>query len=165
MSNTTHQVAIALGANLGDRLASLRMAVEKLSLHVDITTRSCLYETAAAYVADQPIFLNAVIIGTTKLEPLPLLWMMKDLESEIGRAPTFRYGPRVIDLDILFYGDLVMETPELIIPHPRIQERDFVLRPLCDIAPEWRHPLFGTSAAEMLTALPEGDIKNLGAAW
>jgi 2-amino-4-hydroxy-6-hydroxymethyldihydropteridine diphosphokinase len=155
-------VALALGSNLGDRLDSLRRTVKALASCVEITAASPVYETAPAYITDQPVFLNAVVSGTTKLEPLPLLWDLKNIEREIGRTPTFKFGPRVIDIDILFYGDLVFETSELTIPHARMQERDFVLRPLSDVAPEWRHPKIGKTVAELLALLPDSTMSRFG---
>ena len=159
----TTKIALALGSNVGDRLSYLKAAVKALEPYVDVTAKSRIYETAPAYVSDQPAFLNAVVMGTTKLEPLALLWLLKDIESEIGRQPTFRYGPRVIDIDIIFYGDTVMETPELTIPHPRLAERDFVLRPLCDIAATWKHPQSGKTVEEMLALLPDNALPCLDA--
>ena len=148
------QVALGLGSNAGDRLAFLRTAIEALAPYVNITAKSKIYEVAPAYVSDQPPFLNAVVLGTTKLQPLALLWQIKNIESEMGRAPTYHYGPRIIDIDMLFFGDEIVTTPELMLPHPRLAERDFVLRPLGDIAPEWRHPQKGQTVAEMLDLAP-----------
>ncbi len=159
----TIPVALALGSNLGDRLDSLRQAIKALAPYVEITALSPVYETAPLYVTDQPPFLNAVVIGMTKLEPLALLWTAKDIESEIGRTPTYRYGPRVIDIDIILYGDRIVDTPELSIPHRRVAERDFVLHPLSDIAPEWRHPKNGQTVAEMCALLPSNTVMSLGA--
>jgi 2-amino-4-hydroxy-6-hydroxymethyldihydropteridine diphosphokinase len=156
------KIALALGSNLGDRLASLQAAVKALSPYVSVTAVSPVYETAAAYVTDQPAFLNAALIGTTTLEPLALLWMLKDIESEVGRTPTFRFGPRVIDIDIILYGDAVLTTPELTIPHLHMAERDFVLIPLNDIAPDWKHPRNGKTVSELRAALPESSVTNLG---
>jgi 2-amino-4-hydroxy-6-hydroxymethyldihydropteridine diphosphokinase len=155
-------VALALGSNLGDRLGTLRKTVQALAPIVKIDRVSDIYETAPAYVTDQPVFLNAALVGTTQLEPLPLLWAVKNLESEIGRTPTYRFGPRVIDIDIIFYSDLVLKTPELTLPHARAHERDFVLRPLSEIAPAWKHPVLGKTAAEMLALLPAGPMTCLG---
>jgi 2-amino-4-hydroxy-6-hydroxymethyldihydropteridine diphosphokinase len=146
----TVKVALALGANVGDRLAALRAAIDGLKPYVAITAKSPVYETAAAYVAGQPAFLNAALVGETKLEPLVLLRAVKDLENDLGRMPTFHYGPRAIDIDIIFYGDESVALPELAIPHPRVAEREFVLRPLSDIAPSWRHPQSGLAVKEML---------------
>jgi 2-amino-4-hydroxy-6-hydroxymethyldihydropteridine diphosphokinase len=157
-------VALALGSNVGDCLDSLRRAVKALAPYVNVTSISPVYETAPVYVTNQPVFLNATVVGTTKLEPLALLWTVKDIESEIGRTPTYRYGPRVIDIDIIFYGDRIIETPELTIPHKRVDEREFVLRPLCDIAPEWKHPVSGKTVAEMRALLPASGMACLGQA-
>ena len=120
-----------------------------------ITALSPIYETPPAYVTAQPSFLNAAITGMTSLSPLALLWSLKYLEGQLGRQPTFRYGPRVIDLDLLLYGDQILKDSELSVPHPRIAEREFVLRPLADIAPGWKHPVTGVTVAEMLTCLAE----------
>ncbi len=157
--NDTHpatEICLALGANIGDRLASLRAAREALAPFVQITDISGVYETQPAYATDQPIFLNAVVRGMTALEPLALLYTLKDIVHEIGRRPTFRYGPRVIDIDILFYGALELHTPELSIPHLLMQERVFVLKPLADIAPDWVHPALHKTVLQMLEDLPEG---------
>jgi len=160
--NPLSPVALALGSNLGDRLEFLRRAKKALGACIDIKAVSSVYETKPAYVTDQPPFLNAVVLGTTKLEPLALLWTVKDIENELGRTPTFRYGPRVIDIDILFYGDAILETPELKIPHARMHERDFVLHPLSELAPDWKHPKIGKTASEMLTLLPSATMPCLG---
>ena len=156
-------IELALGSNTGDRLASLKNAVEALAPYIEITAKSKIYETLPAYVSDQPAFLNAAVIGTTKLEPLALLWLLKGIESEIGRLPTFRYGPRVIDIDIIFFGNTVLETPELTLPHPRLAERDFVLRPLSDIASTWKHSQNGKTVAEMLALLPDNRLPCIDA--
>jgi 2-amino-4-hydroxy-6-hydroxymethyldihydropteridine diphosphokinase len=155
-------IALALGSNVGDRLAALRMAIKSMEPFVTVTALSPVYETAAAYVTDQPAFLNAALSGTTTLEPLTLLWTLKDIETLVGRAPTFRYGPRVIDIDILFYGERVVQTPELTIPHPHMAERAFVLRPLHAIAPDWEHPLTKKTVAHMLSQLPADETPCLG---
>jgi len=155
-------VALALGSNLGDRLENMRAAMRDIRQCVAITARSDVYETPAAYVADQPAFLNAALIGTTAVEPQSLLRFLKNAESAIGREPTFRYGPRVIDIDLLFYGDRILDLPDLTVPHPRLAERDFVLRPLCDIAPQWRHPQNGLTVTEMLAALSGAGMVSLG---
>jgi len=157
------QIALGLGSNTGDRLAYLQAAIEALAPYVIVTAKSQVYEVAPAYVSDQPAFLNAVVVGTTKLEPLALLWLLKDIESEIGRTPTYHYGPRIIDIDMLFYDDAIIATPELTLPHPRLGEREFVLRPLSEVAPTWRHPQNNQTAAEMLAVLPDSGMKCLGA--
>jgi 2-amino-4-hydroxy-6-hydroxymethyldihydropteridine diphosphokinase len=156
------KVALALGANLGDRLMALRRAVEALGGYMTVVAISPVYETPPAYVAEQPTFLNAAMIGETQLEPLALLGALKKLEKDLGRQPTFRYGPRAIDIDIIFYGDEVIALSQLTLPHPRLAEREFVLRPLADIAPLWRHPQNHLTVAEMLARLPLAAAKNIG---
>jgi 2-amino-4-hydroxy-6-hydroxymethyldihydropteridine diphosphokinase len=155
--NATHpktvKVALALGSNVGNRVDALRAAVEGLAPYINISAKSAVYETAPAYVAGQPPFLNAALVGETRLEPLFLLRAVKDLENDLGRQPTFHYGPRAIDIDIIFYGNEVVNVPELMIPHPRLAEREFVLRPLNDIAPDWRHPQSGLTVREMIAAV------------
>jgi len=158
----TVQIVLALGSNLGDRWAALRGAVASFSSIMHVEACSKVYETSAAYVTDQPAFLNMAVLASTGLEPLPLLWALKKLETELGRLPTFRYGPRLLDIDILFYGDTVIVAPELTLPHPRMIEREFVLRPLADIAPFWVHPVTGATISDMLHKLPEQTARNLG---
>jgi len=157
MTDTPHKIALALGANIGDRLTALRAAREALARYMTITALSPIYETPPAYVTDQPVFLNAAIAGTTLLDPPTLLLTIKKIERAIGRTPTFPNGPRVIDIDILFYDDLQMRAPELTIPHPSMAERSFVLRPLADIVGEWLHPSLNISVNTMLSALPDND--------
>jgi len=150
------RVFIALGSNLGDRQENLDRALTAMAAIVDITARSSVYETDPLYVLDQPAFLNMVVAGETRLRAEPLLADLKRIEAEIGRVPTRRHGPRVIDLDILYYGDQVIDTGRLIVPHPRIAERLFVLEPLCEIAPEWRHPVLKMTSRELLAGLKKG---------
>jgi len=128
-------VYLAIGSNQGDRLANLQAGLAALAPAVQLTNYSSVYETAAAYVEDQPPFLNAVVAGTTELAPHALLALLKQIEHDCGRRPGLRYGPRPLDLDILLYGELELQTNDLIIPHLRMFERDFVLRPLAEIAP------------------------------
>lgn len=148
------EVLIALGGNQGDRRAALRAAVEALPPAVEVAAQSRVYETAPMYVADQPAFLNMALRGWTALGPQDLLARLKAIEIEIGRVETFRNGPRAIDLDILYYGDQRVTTPNLQIPHPRIAERAFVLVPLADVAADWTDPQTGRTVAAMLAAAP-----------
>ena len=143
------EIFVALGTNMGDREGNLETAIERLGEVMEVTCRSRLYQSAPMYVTDQDAFLNMAVKGETDLTPEALLDALKKLEHEIGRRPTFRNGPRVIDLDILYYGDLLMDTERLNIPHPRIGERGFVLQPLNDMAPDWHDVRTGKTIAKM----------------
>ena len=143
------RVAIALGSNLGDRLGNLRAAIAALeAAGIAVVRRSFAWETPPV-PADQPPFLNAAVLAETSLPPAALLAELKAIEHALGRRPGRRWGPRPIDLDILFYGDLRLETPDLTIPHPRIAERAFVLAPLAEIL-EGPLPVLGASALDLL---------------
>lgn len=155
-----HTVFIALGTNLGDRQANLRAALDGLAPQVKLLAESALYETEPWGFADQPAFLNMVLHAATDLAPLALLEHLKTLESSLGRMPSFRNGPRLIDLDILFYDDLILETPALTIPHPRLHERAFVLVPLADLAPQLIHPVLGRSVAQLSEAVDRRGVNR-----
>lgn len=151
-------VYIALGSNLGDRRANLETAIARLAPAVAVTARSAVYETAPMYVTDQPPFLNMALRGETELAPEALLAHLKAIEAEAGRrAGGVRFGPREVDLDILLYGEAVLALPALEIPHPRMAERAFVLRPLADVAAEVRHPVLGRRIADLLAEVPGAD--------
>ena len=155
-----HIVYLALGSNLDDRLANLKQAVTSLPPQMEVKAKSRVYETPPWGYADQPMFLNQVIKANTYLEFEPLLKHIKRLEIALGRKPSFKNGPRLIDLDILFYDDLVMETASLVIPHPHIQERGFVLMPLMDIAPDLVHPVNKKSVREMIASCDVSGIRE-----
>ncbi|HET9588690.1 MAG TPA: 2-amino-4-hydroxy-6-hydroxymethyldihydropteridine diphosphokinase [Anaerolineales bacterium] len=158
MDNTVY---LALGSNLGDRLANLKRAIAALSPQMEVKAKSHVYETPPWGFEDQPKFLNQVIQVNTYLAPEPLLKHLKRLEVTLGRKATFPNGPRLIDIDILFYDDLVLNTPSLEIPHPRLHERGFVLLPLADIAPDWVHPVLKKSVGELLASCNVSDITKL----
>lgn len=147
------RVYIALGSNLGDRMANLEAAVVALAPAVNVLTRSPVYDTDPKYVTDQPRFLNMVLEAETDLSAPALLAFLKDIEARLGRVPGERFGPRPIDLDIVYYGDEQIDLPNLTVPHPRLAERAFVLRPLADIAPKTIDPTTGIPVADMLASL------------
>ncbi len=152
-------VFLALGTNQGDRIESLRSSLKLLGGKVEIIRQSSVYETAPAYVLDQAPFLNMVVEGRTVLDPQALLRSVKDVERQVGRTPSVRWGPRVIDIDILLYGDRTWSLPDLTIPHPRLHERPFVLVPLAEIAPDLVPPGFDISVADLARkAPPVGDV-------
>ena len=164
MPDLTAAVYLGLGANVGNRLANLRLALARMQTFARVEAVSRLYETAPVGLKEQPPFLNAACRVTTGLEPAALLRFLKNLEAEIGRRPGGPlWGPRPIDLDILLYGERVVETDGLRIPHPRLAERAFVLAPLCDLAPELRHPVLGKTIRELLDAVDEGGVKVVAA--
>jgi 2-amino-4-hydroxy-6-hydroxymethyldihydropteridine diphosphokinase len=147
-------VYIGIGANLGDRKASCLRSIAILKKK-DIVIRkiSSLYETEPWGVEDQPKFLNMAIEIETGLTPIDLLGLLKEIEKEIGRDQTYKWGPRTIDLDILLYSDLIMDGENLKIPHPHMHDRDFVLRPLFEIAPDIKHPVLQVTVRELLQTL------------
>lgn len=153
-------IYLALGTNLGDRAANLRAALEALPPDVQVLAASPVYETPPWGVVDQPAFLNQVARAETDLAPLDLLAYLKRLEAALGRTPSARYGPRQIDLDILFYADRVIDLPGLNVPHPRLAERAFVLVPLADLAPDLVHPQTGLSVRQMLERVDRSGIQR-----
>ena len=156
------KVVLALGSNLGDRISNLRAALAELEdAGIAVLERSGIWETPPV-PADQPRYLNGVVVAETSLTPRALLAELKRIERYLGRRPERRWGPRPIDIDILFYGDERVETPELQVPHPRIRERSFVLAPLSDV---WQRelPVLGVSPLEALAeAGLQGAVRSGG---
>lgn len=144
-------VYIGIGSNLGNRedncLKALRLMEES---GIKILKRSSLYETEPWGIKDQPMFINMVIQAETEKSPVELLRILKSIEDSMGRLKDIKWGPRIIDLDILFYNNLILDTPELKIPHPYLHQRAFVLMPLSEIAPELEHPLLKKKIRELL---------------
>ncbi len=155
-------VFLGLGANLGDRRATLRAAVAELRSLLSNVRVSALYETAPWGDQDQPAFLNAALRGTTELPPLDLLDATQDIERRLGRVRSARrWGPRAIDIDILLYGTEIVSHPRLTIPHRHLRDRGFVLRPLVDLAPARTIPPDHAQIAELLTIINADDIKQI----
>lgn len=155
-------VYLSLGSNIGDRGANLRAAIAKLGEVSQVTGVSSLYETEPVDFTAQPWFLNCAVALRTELMPKVFLAKIQAIEQEMGRRRIQPKGPRNIDIDILLFGNAVVSTQELQIPHPAMQERRFVLEPLCEIAPEARHPILKKTVRELLQALPRdtGTVKR-----
>ena len=154
-------IFLALGTNLGDREANLRSAKELLAPKIVVERESAIYVTPPWGYEDQPEFLNQVIRVRTYLRPLALLKVLKRIEKGLGREETFRNGPRLIDLDILFYGQQVIQKKNLCIPHPRMHERAFVLVPLCEIAPDFVHPVLKETVQTLLSRVDTQGVRQL----
>ena len=154
-----HTVFLALGSNLGDRAANLGEALRRLLPAVNVLAASPVYETPPWGYTDQPAFLNQVAKAETELSPSDLLAHLKQVETLIGRQATFKYGPRTIDLDILFYDQAIVETPTLRVPHPHLAERAFVLLPLVDLEPDLMHPALGKTVRQLLDGVDTSGIK------
>lgn len=158
----TDKVYIGLGSNLGDRLVNLGKAISWIGQHGSTVIRqSGVYETAPWGYTEQPVFLNQVLEIDTTLQPFELLSCLKEGEADIGRVNNFHYGPRLIDMDILFYGQTIMETPVLTIPHLMINQRAFVLAPMAELAPDFIHPIGGLTIKELLASVDLSDVKKV----
>jgi 2-amino-4-hydroxy-6-hydroxymethyldihydropteridine diphosphokinase len=156
-----YKTYIALGTNIGDRLENFQTAIEELPAEINTLRASRVYETPPWGYTDQRSFYNMVLEAETTLNPKKLLASLKAIEARMGRGSSFRNAPRVIDLDILFIDNLVLQDGSLAVPHPRMQGRGFVLVPLADLAPDFIHPVFGISVAEMLAQADTSGIKML----
>jgi 2-amino-4-hydroxy-6-hydroxymethyldihydropteridine diphosphokinase len=154
MNNASFVVYLGLGSNLGDRHEYMRMTLDFLAERMKIEKLSPIYETKPVGEKNQPDFLNMVCRVSTRLSPSTLLFMVKGIEAKLGRVPVD--SPRPIDIDILFYADQIINTPpQLIVPHPRLHERGFVLFPMADIAPDLVHPILKKTVKQLLDELPD----------
>ena len=151
-------IYLALGANLRDRQQNIAGALRLLAPDVQVEAVSPLYESEPFGGADQPLYLNGACRVATDLAPKALLHFVKEIEKQLGRRPAERWASRPIDIDIALYGDLVTSDEELTIPHPRLLERAFVLRPLVDLDPDLVHPVTGERLADVLNSLGEGGL-------
>ncbi|HXY10101.1 MAG TPA: 2-amino-4-hydroxy-6-hydroxymethyldihydropteridine diphosphokinase [Terriglobales bacterium] len=151
-------VYLSLGSNLGDRAGNLRSAIERLGTLGKVVGLSSFYETEPVEVTEQPWFLNCAVKLDTEKMPRQLLAGVLALEREMGRHRTQYKGPRTIDIDIVLFGNSVVATADLIIPHPAMQERRFVLEPLNEIAPDVRHPKLQRTIRELRDELPPGQV-------
>ena len=153
-----HQAYIGFGSNLGNRLSNCRNAIEALAAlpFCSLLKASSFYETAPVGLVEQPPFVNGVVLLETIEDAHWLLRQMLKIEKVFGRIRTLKWGPRSIDLDLLFFDDQIINTPGLSVPHPFLHERRFVLEPLNEVAPDFRHPSLGKSVADLLHDLKDG---------
>lgn len=152
---------LGLGSNLNDRYANLQQAIAQLQEHFTITAISPVYATEPWGDTDQPPFLNVCVAAVATTSPHDALRIVKAIETEMGRQPERHWGPRLIDIDILFYDKLILADAELTIPHPCIAERAFVLAPLADIIPTFHHPQTGETVEEMLERVDAAGVERL----
>ncbi len=154
---TSHKIFLGLGANVGDKKANLLKAIELLKEKVSDIVVAPVYETKPWGYKEQDNFLNTAVRGSTSLSPIHLLRFVKDIEKKVGRIKRFKWGPREIDIDILFYDNLICKDHNLEIPHPRLHKRDFVLKPLMDLDKDLIHPVFKKTVIEVYKVLPKTD--------
>ena len=151
-------VYLSLGSNIGDREHYLREAIARLASAGTVVAVSSLYETEPVEFTNQAWFLNCAVAITTTMVPEQLIAAVLGIEQEMGRRRTLQKGPRLIDIDVVMFGDRVVRAPGLTVPHPAMHQRRFVLEPLAEIAPEARHPGLKRSVLELLQALPAGQL-------
>ena len=157
---------LGLGSNLGDKRAYLGQALDRLSLFCTVKKVSSLYVTEPVGNKEQDWFLNAAVHIGCEQPPTELLPMLLAIERDLGRVRSAKNAPRTIDIDLLFYGDLVLESEDLAVPHPRLHERRFVLAPLAEIAPDLMHPVLGRSIQELADTLESGErVERLAGVW
>lgn len=151
----SHRVAIGLGSNLGDRRSAMAFALERLAPLVSGVSISRIVETdpEGEGLGDQPLYLNAVLVGETTLTARALLDALLGIEKEFGRERPFHGAPRTLDLDLVLFGEAIIDEPGLHVPHPRFRDRFFVLGPMAEVAPEWRDPVTGLTVGELLRNL------------
>ena len=149
-------IYLSLGSNVGDRAKNLHEAIAALAAAgVQVHRVSSIYETEPVDYLEQAWFLNCVLEGETELPPWDLLSALRDIETRMGSKKLIAKGPRLIDIDILLYGDATIDTPELQVPHPRLHLRRFVLVPLAELAPHLRHPSWPATAQQLLATTPD----------
>lgn len=155
------RIYLSLGSNVGDREQNLQDAIDRLAgAGIRILRCSSVYETEPQDLADQPWFLNVVIEAETELMPMQLLSRIVAIEKEMGRTRKVAKGPRPIDIDVLFFGRFVIDTPQLCVPHPRLDQRRFVLAPMAELAPDFRHPVMRKSMRELLGRLKGQEVRR-----
>lgn len=147
-------IILALGSNVGDSRQNIMKAIELLKEKVSGVKQAPIYTSKAVGYIDQPDFLNTVIMGKTNLSPQELLKFIKEIEQKVGRVERFRWGPREVDIDVIFYGNEIVDEPGLHIPHEQFSVRDFVLKPLCDLDPNFVDPVSKKTVAQLYAELP-----------
>lgn len=159
---TLHKVFLGLGANVGDKKANIKKAIELLKEKIANIAVASIYETKPWGYKEQDNFLNTAIKGNTRLSPSELFKFVKDIEKKLGRIKRFKWGPREIDIDVLFYNDKIYKDHNLEIPHSRLHERDFVLKPLMNLEPEFIHPIFKRTIKQLHSELPKELLSIIG---